>query len=517
MRRRQVIKERNVNKFIDRAGFAKAFWFGLTALWMGSAIAEPAPMTDRLQDYSHALPVTVSGQQGVVGLRLPKSVYLHARSAQLNDVRLFDAAGAVLPFALYVPPMQTRVERSSISARIFPVTSSDVESATNDLTHRHRQSDFDLDIKMAADGTLVSVKNKAQRDSTRSEQLAALILDLGALEDGGKQQNFDALKFTLPAGTTHYSAQVWLEVSQDLRRWDSLGMTELNWLVNSDTQVLTNDRLEFNPRRFRYARLSWRRGQPLQFASIHAESANEVSNAPALENIVLSANSDAHAMGDAKQLGNKNANDLVYTAAIALPVEQINLQLSEKNVVMPAVLGQYREFPSRQIGKPSVWQFLPIAQSTFYQIQQDGQQRSSAALKLPVTHVAQWVVRPSGTYHSSAQTDKPKLALSWQPATLVFVASGKAPYTLAVGREGVGSSALELSQVAPGFSSADLSHLEQASLGDVQAQSGSVDAVNSASQAAASARQRLWILWGVLILGVGIAVILAWRLLTQMK
>jgi hypothetical protein len=69
--------------------------------------ADPLP-TDLPADYSHALTLTVTGKQGVVGFRLPQAVYLNARSAELNDLRVFDAAGGKPPFALYVPKPQSR-------------------------------------------------------------------------------------------------------------------------------------------------------------------------------------------------------------------------------------------------------------------------------------------------------------------------------------------------------------------------------------------------------------------------
>ncbi len=66
----------------------------LLAVLPGTALAD-APA-----DFSHAMPLAVSGKNAVVQLRLPPAAYLHARSAQLDDLRVFDASGKALPFAL---------------------------------------------------------------------------------------------------------------------------------------------------------------------------------------------------------------------------------------------------------------------------------------------------------------------------------------------------------------------------------------------------------------------------------
>ena len=359
---------------------------------------------------------------------------------------------------------------------------------------------------------MVSVRTKSGKNlsgsKSDSQSLAGLVLDLRQpgerVSDSAARPLIEALRFSLPANRTSYSAQVWLEVSDDLKRWDTIGTAELSWLVNSETQTLANDRLEFEPRSFRYARLTWREGEPLQFASISAESVTRDGAAPVLEKLVVQ-----------PQPG-KEAQDLVYPAGIAIPAEKIGLQFSEANVVLPAALGSYREVPSRQIGQPTTWRFDAVTRATFYQITQEGQQRRSGDVAVPSTHLAEWVLRPQAA--TGAAGSKPALRLSWQPATLVFLASGSGPYTLAFGRDKVKPAALELSQVAPGFSAQELGKLEQAQAGALQVRQGAGAAEeSSAFTAGTSAQTRMWILWGVLLLGVAVLGAMGWRLFKQMK
>ena len=85
-----------MSTFLGRLRSAGVFLVVSTA----TAAASPG---DAGSDYSHIIPVSVSGNQAVVQLPLPRAVYLEARSADLRDLRLFDAAGTALPFALFAP------------------------------------------------------------------------------------------------------------------------------------------------------------------------------------------------------------------------------------------------------------------------------------------------------------------------------------------------------------------------------------------------------------------------------
>ena len=96
-------------------------WFTIGAL--GVAFAAPTahganPPSDTPSDYAYNMPLTISGTQGVVQLRLPKALYLHARSAELNDVRVFDASGEPLPFAFQQASTRPHVSHRSLPVRL---------------------------------------------------------------------------------------------------------------------------------------------------------------------------------------------------------------------------------------------------------------------------------------------------------------------------------------------------------------------------------------------------------------
>ncbi len=460
------------------------------------AVAATPPKSDTPADYAYALPLHVSGKQGVVGLRVPQVVYLKAKTADLDDLRVFDAKGAAQPYALHRPPTEVLAQRATLAANIFPIRSNARAAAGSTA--------IDLDIQTRADGSVKSVQARTGKAHVNGGfVLTSLILDFGAAAKGRTDNpvRIEALRFRPPKDQTNYSAEVWLETSNDLKQWEIIGAAELSWLSNDSAQTLANDRLEFSPQSFRYARLNWRRGEPAQFSAIQAETVNRQSSEPVRETLWI------------KPVAGKRGGDLIYPAGIALPVEQISLTLSEPNIVYPMALGYYAERPSRQVGKTTEWVFQPKTQATFYQITQNGQTRRSGPINIGLGHQHEWVIHPL----NAAATNQPELGLSWQAATLVFLAGGTPPYILSFGRSEATPASQSLSQVAPGFTPNELNQLEQAQLGELQAGHANTSGDSTASQASLSARKRTFILWGVLLLGVVILGGMAWRLIRQMN
>ncbi|MEO7579226.1 MAG: DUF3999 family protein [Massilia sp.] len=456
----------------------------LMALGCASAVAADTPA-----EYSHLLPLTVSGKDALSQMRLPQAVYLHARSASLDDLRVFDARGVPLPFTLTQPAPQAQTNYRKLPVKIFPVF--------GDETGRE-QAGANLDIRTSADGAVLSVTTRSAPGKPASAQLRALVLDLRRAD----APPIDALTFTLPPGATNYSARVELEVSDDMKAWETVAYTSLTWLVNADVDTLANNHIEFSARRLRYARLRWHEGNPIQFAAIVADAPDYRQAPPQREQLVL-----APAPG-------KLAGDLVYQSASAIPVQSIGLQFTEPNIVMPAALGQYVELPRRQAGAPTTFDFRANVRATFFSLSQGGRQRASGDVSVSDIHAPQWVLRPLG-----GAAARPSLRLSWTPATLIFMANSHAPYRLAFGREQAASARQPLSQVAPGFSDAELQALEQASPGELQVQHAAPrpDAVSEAARLSGDTRQRMLMLWGVLLLGLLILGAMSWRLIRQMK
>ena len=454
----------------------------MSALLLAAAVAATAA-SDSPQDYTHVFPLTVSGKPSVVQLQLPRDAYLNARSASLNDLRVFDAHGTPQPFALRQPDAVPSTTHRALPVRIFPL-----------MAERPDVPLAGLEVSTATDGRVLSVRLPAQQGAPApgaKERLAGLVLDLR--QEGMKEPpTIDALHFTLPAGRHTYTGQVWLEASDDLKHWDAVGVAELSWLANASAETLANDKLEFAPRPMRYARLSWRSGEPLPFASISAQSPVRGASTAPIESLLLQ-----------PQPG-RDPRDLQYSKPAGVTPRHVGLQIDSGNLVLPAMLGSY--VVVRRTGE---LRFSPAVRSTFFRLEKDGQTRMSNDISAPSWIGERWVLR-----FDEPPPVKPALRLSWVPATLVFVAGGTPPYKLAVGRDKAAPAQRDINEVAPGFSPAELRTLDRATAGPVQEQLEALaSAAKRASADSSAAQNRLMILWGVLVLGVALVAGMVWRLL----
>jgi len=456
----------------------------MNALLLAAAVASAA-VSETPQDYTHVIPLAVNGKPSVVQLQLPRDAYLNARSASLSDLRVFDAQGLPQPFALRQPDVTASTTHRALPLRVFPL-----------MAERADMPLAGLEVSTATDGRVLSVRLPAARDGAparSNERLAALVLDLRQ-EGVAEAPLVDALHFTLPPGRTTYTGQVWLEASDDLKQWEAVGVADLNWLANASAETLASDKLEFPARSMRYARLSWRSGEPLQFASISAQSPVRSLTAAPVETLLLPA-----------QPG-RDPRDLQYSKPVGVSPQRIGLQIDSGNVVLSATLGSYAQ--DRRTG---TFRFDPSARATFYRLEQDGKPRQSGDIGVPAWMGEPWVLR-----FDQPPAIKPALRVSWEPATLVFLAGGTPPYTLAVGRDKAASAARDIAEVAPGFTPAELRALPRAAAGAAQAQTEAMaHAARQASADNSSAQRRLMVLWGVLVLGVAVVAAMVWRLLRQ--
>lgn len=445
--------------------------------------AEPVPVPDTPALYSHTIPVQFQGRGSLVQLRLPKDVYLHAHSGTLDDVRLFDGQGRPVPFALTMPAAP-RASRRTTPVKVFALGENAVATRGT------------VAIRTSADGSLLAVESRPGKPVAA---LGGLLLDMG---EGATQTMINALVFSAPPGVANYSAQVTIEASDDLQDWHGIGEGRLDWLSNSTSDTLANDRIAFEAHRMRYVRLRWLEGEPRVFGAIAAE--REVPDAAAVvpDTLLVQARPGEF------------PGDLVYPVGRAVPLRSIGMRLPDMGMVVPSEIGRYVELPAvpgaaRRPGAPR-WQFAPMMRTTFYNIAQDGSVRTPADLTIEPQFVDRLVVRPLTPLAS-----KPALQIGWLPATLVFAARDAGPYTLAVGRPQAVKAAARLSDVAPGYRPAELLKVQAAVAGPAVLQHAA-QAPSDAASAGLSATARTAVLWGVLLLGVGVLALLSWRMMRQM-
>jgi hypothetical protein len=448
-------------------------------------------------DFAYHLPLTVTGQNGVVKLSLPLDVYQHARQADLSDVRIFSSQGAPMPFTFVDEPSSHTVQHRESDAKLFPVRGGAPSTGGN----------LELDIRAAQDGSVLSVQAK-QRSNAPASDLQAIVLDLGKSSGNStierNQESLDSLQFVLPADTRTYRAELAIEQSDDLKLWTRVAQSRVDWLQGaSQSDALINDRIELSSHPGRYLRVQWVDGTPLQFSRVIAHwRSTQVAADPMLE---LKLN---------PQPG-RFANDLVYRAGPALTAHEIGLDIPTINTVLPISIGYYYQTPPPKRD----WQFFAIANKTFYRLMQNGSERTATRMHIHPQALNEWVVRGNEPLPASLT-----MVLRIKPRTVVFTAQGgMKEFILAVGAERDqlkrwSTSETSLSMAAPGFSLSEIAKLEAAQVGTLRASSTETEIkASSATASDAVVNKRSMLLWGVLLFGVLLLTAMSWRLYKQMQ
>lgn len=174
-------------------------------------------------------PDQLTGRQGVVGFKLPQAVYLNAKSARLDDVRIFDAQGKPQAFSIQRPRAEIRTQFALRNASIFPIRSYRASIAINrqgrtrHSDERRRPHPFrpEHDEPPGGPGASASAVSKPP--------ISGLVLDFGApdVATDNAGERIAALRFAAPPDTPNYTAEIWLEISKDLKTWETSGAAGL--------------------------------------------------------------------------------------------------------------------------------------------------------------------------------------------------------------------------------------------------------------------------------------------------
>lgn len=211
-------------------------------------------------------------------------------------------------------------------------------------------------------------------------------------------------------------------------------------------------------------------------------------------------------------LGN-NPRELVLALPFATPVAALAITPPGSNVLLPVrVLGRnHREQP-----------WSPLASAVVYKMATGGKEQTSGPVELGGASVREIKIEADPKTPGFAAA--PALALQFEPAQLVFLASGQGPFTLAAGLPGATAAAsafLPLASLVPGYQPAQENTLPVAladvARADITGGQPADGALVPAAAASGGISTRSAVLWGVLLAGVVALGLMAWLLLRQTK
>ncbi|MEQ1595380.1 MAG: DUF3999 family protein [Casimicrobium sp.] len=367
-----------------------------------------------VSDFSTRANVAVPAGSSIVRVALPPTSLAAMRSVDSADIRVLNASGALLPFALINAAVQTPQSTEAIGAKItaLPIYAPESTSASTPT----------LRIEEGPKGRVIEYSGSAAPNAATREA-RGLLFDTRSIE--GDVRAVD-LTGVLPVGSI---VKLSLDASTDLKTWRTLasdapvfdfgpGAPSSRRVVLASAQSLKNQ----------YVRLTWSSHMPLAIDALQTVSANAVVVVPPLR-VDLGAPS--------------NATDeaVEWTLSSGLRASAMHLQTSAANALMPV-----RVLTRARAGDP--WRL--VMSTVVYRLTATaGSNNANPSVILNTPLDAQVRVEPHAGYRLSGVPLT--LALEYPPLHAVFVASGTGPFVIASGKPGLASAALPIATVMPGY------------------------------------------------------------------
>ena len=457
--------------------------------------ADNTKRTDVLSDYANQRTIATTQvtaaapTQGLIRLPLPLDVYRGVAHGDLRDIRIFNAKGERVPFALTTEPDRNVEARTTSLLPFFPIS----EDAGN------QTGNTQLTVRLHTDGTLISLNTSPPAaGAIAARKTTGYLVDASHLK-----KPINALNFAWVKNVNAETGRVTIETSADLKNWRTVVRDAPLIDLAFNGEQLSQKTVAFvspvtTPAE-KYLRLTWAR-EAFTLTGLEVESVANKSERTTQSTSVVG-------------VAGKNAGQYTFDVAARLPIEQVRLLLPDANTLAPTQLAiktsRLEHKPGGKMESVVAWQ--PVAGATFYRLNRDGIELVSPPLAINAANVR-------GAKDWQATIDArgggigggmPTLEVTWQPQQIVFATRGDAPFTLAFGRVDAVPANFLINDLMPGYTARAEFTLPLVGLQSVS------DAPLVAPPAAKTSSDTDWkkmALWAALIVGVALMAWMAVRL-----
>lgn len=453
-------------------------------------LARAATAADEPPLLRHRAPVSVTQPAAFVQLPLPAQVYALSQQPGLADLRLVDAGGQRVPFALLTPREDAlRLREKARPASLYPLPAGPVGNSLP----------ASVDLVVQGDRIQLRHRSGAAADPAGpggQRPGAGWLIDLG---EPAPQQPAPQRLHLRWSGPAEFSVAYRLEASDDLRRWRPAGGGQLMALASA-TGTLMQPLVPLESGAARFLRLVWAdagRAPQLVGADAITEQAERVAqDPPTLLRLV--------ARPGAAEPGTAVALELDLGGV--LPLQTLDLALPAGTRIVPLRVQQ-----RTRADEP--WREL--THGVVYRITREGGDDSRSPPLALYTRTRYLRLLPDARAPALDAAATPVL-LQTALARLVFANQGTPPYALQVGLPPAAAAgglrlatgALPIETLVPQLDQ-ERARFGRAELGPFSEQP---EAVQAAARAEMWAAWRPRLLWAVLLLGVAGLGWMVWRL-----
>ena len=422
-------------------------------------------------EYAFAVPIEGLGSDALHRVAIPASVYEGAAFADLRDLRVFNGAGEVVPYA-FRPVEYTAQQRALVNLPMFPL-------------HGPRDArSEDLDLSFDKSGNHVSVRLQSRAATPGQPVLLGYLIDTSALKT-------PLIRLDLDWGDARVENLVSarLEAGDDLRVWRPLVADAPVGGLSHAGQRLERKSIELHMQQAKYLRLMWTDpAQPVKLQAIRG-LLPETSTPPARAWREIAATPVPGKSGEyAFDLGGR------------FPLDRLVFNLPQENTIVPVQIAS-RARPEDK--------WMPVTRGVLYRMTQNGRELLSPELDIHINSHRYWML---STDAASGGIGSGTLSMraGWTPREVVFSARGTGPFRLAYGNARAQPGSLAIETLVPGWRSDGEPRMAVAMTGAAQQLAG-----ESAAQPRIDTKK--WSLWAALLAGVAVLAWMAWRLSKQMR
>jgi hypothetical protein len=423
---------------------------------------------------------------------LTHDIYRYSADTQLNDLVVTDQQGNKLPYRLSAPNTPVSEQSQRTDARFFPVPVGSPPEALIALSSASIRLDANR-ISVSAEKTNVDTLQN------QSSPVDFYVVDLSEVKT-----RIDTLVIDWQASETNQYLEAQVSGTNDLTNWSSIAQNTLVQL-QKEGQLLTRNKIAVNLSEMQYAylRLKFTRGnENLQLTKIQIENTDKIANAPVTDTWEIKG-ALAEDQNSALRAGNRTAAMPVaaweFERDDIAPVNNISLNLGTM------MYGDSLKLFSRNTEKQP-WQLHH--QGIWFNAQVGNDWQQSDAISIYNNSDVYWRVELNELVRT---TLSPTLVFHRQPQTLQFIANNAPPYKIAIDN-----------QAAPNNQQTSAQIFSQL-VSDKELQWGQVaftelnPNIDSFARHGMQVSWKTLLFWGILLLAVLALVVMAVRLMGQMK
>jgi len=448
-------------------------WFGL-GLLASSVGAVNKPVLKN--DYAYGLPIEVSDEAAIYRLPVPEVVYTYLIKADFSDLRVFNAAGEVVPHSLQRGDEPQVDEGEPLVVPFFPYA----------VIKPGVHSPVLVQVAINDQGTVVS--SSASEKTEGEERVSAYLIDVSALEAMPSR-----LAFSWESPEDSFVAHVSIEGSDDLSHWNTLvSQASLVRLFFADRELGRRE-IDLPDRTYKYLKLNWPAATDgMRLTEVQAWLSQK---AEPVEPVWIELTGAA--VEDEEDV-------FEYHSRGHLPVEWAEVVLPEANSLVDVKLLSREE-------ESAPWHARYTG--SFYRLQVDGASLASEPAGFTQVNNPLWRLEAVSDL-SGLGAAVPVLRLGYTPHLLHFLARGEQPFVLAFGAHEAAAGQGQINALLARIDA------EKSDTFVGEAYAGEMITLGGKERLQAPPAPFPWqrvMLWSVLVIGVFVLGMMAWRLGKQLK